>query len=83
MADPPNCESCGMPMSTPEEFGGGDTSSRYCVHCCHPDGTLQSYEQRLVGMAGFMVGTQGLSEDAARGAARAYMAQMPAWRDHG
>jgi len=81
MPEAPVCESCGMPMSAPEEFGGGDTANRYCTHCCNADGTLQTYEERLAGMTGFMMSTQGLSEEGAREAARAYMAEMPAWRD--
>jgi hypothetical protein len=75
------CVSCGMPMKEPKDFPLGDETKDYCVHCARPDGSMQSYEERTAGMAGFMVRTQGLDEDAALEAAKSLMASLPAWRD--
>ena len=36
------CQSCGMPMMSPEHHGGGDEDNDYCIQCCHPDGILKS-----------------------------------------
>lgn len=73
------CIACGMPMERAEDYPLGDESKDYCVHCARPDGSLQSYEERLSGMASFIVATQGLAEEAAMKAARAAMARLPAW----
>lgn len=77
-----NCQSCGMPMMSPGDYGGGDTENNYCAHCCHPDGSLKSYEEVLEGMVGLMMNTQGLDRAAAEGAAREYLSTMPAWSSH-
>ena len=74
-----NCESCGMPMMSPEHFGGGDEENRYCVHCCTSNGRLKSYEEVLEGMVGLMMNNRGLDKAAAAEAAREYLSTMPAW----
>ena len=74
------CIACGMPMVKPEEFAGGDVTKDYCVHCARPDGSMQSYEEKLNSMTGFIVKTQGFDEQAARQAAREMMAKLPAWK---
>jgi hypothetical protein len=74
------CDSCGMPMGSPEDFPLGDESKDYCAHCARPDGERQSYEERAAGMASFIVRTQGLDEEAALAAAKGLMARLPAWR---
>ena len=73
------CMSCGLPMSKPQDFGGGDPSNVYCVHCANPDGTLKSYDEVLAGMIGFMISTQNMDKEAAEGAAIEYLSKMPAW----
>lgn len=75
------CIACGMPMKTAAEFAMGDTGKDYCVYCARPDGTMQSYEEKLDGLTGFIIKTQGLDANAARNAARDMMAQLPAWKD--
>jgi hypothetical protein len=77
------CIACGMPMSKPEDFPLRDRTKDYCVHCARPDGSMQSYEERAVGMAAFIVRTQGLDEGAALAAAKAAMASLPAWAGRG
>lgn len=39
-ANTPICQSCGMPLTSPEQFGknaDGTANGDYCVYCC-PDG---------------------------------------------
>ncbi|MFB0559117.1 MAG: VOC family protein [Dehalococcoidales bacterium] len=74
-----NCLSCGMPMTKPEDFGGGNPENIYCVHCSNPDGTLKSYDEVLKGMVNFMIMSQNMDRETAERAAREYMAKMPAW----
>ncbi|HET7839365.1 MAG TPA: zinc ribbon domain-containing protein [Rectinemataceae bacterium] len=73
------CVACGMPMTKPEEYAGGLTTRDYCVHCARPDGSMQSYDEKLRSLAGFIVSTQGLDQGAATAAAKAMMARLPAW----
>lgn len=74
-----NCRSCGMPMTGPGDYGSGNTENQYCVHCCHPDGSLKSYEDVLEAMISLMMKMRGLDRAAAESAAREYMATLPAW----
>ena len=74
-----NCLSCGMPMTKPEDFGGGNSANIYCVHCANPDGSLKSYEEVSEGMASFMMQTQNMDKETAKQSAKEYMAKMPAW----
>ena len=74
------CIACGMPMVKKEEFAMGDTSKDYCVYCTRPDGSMQSYEEKLEGMTQFIIKTQGFDEKAARNTAREMMAKLPAWQ---
>ncbi len=74
------CVACGMPMNEPKEFAMGDTSKDYCIHCARPDGTMQSYEEKLDSLTGFIIRTQGLDKLAAGAAAGNMMAGLPAWK---
>ena len=74
-----NCMSCGMPMTKPEDFGGGNPANIYCLHCSKPDGSLKSREEVLEGMVGFMMMSRNMDRETAESAAREYMAKMPAW----
>ncbi len=74
-----NCLSCGMPMASPGDFGGGNPENKYCVHCCNPDGDLKSYEEVLEGMANFIMQSLNMDKATAGSAAREYMSKMPAW----
>ena len=73
------CLSCGMPMTKPEEFGGGNTANLYCVYCSHPDGSLKSREEVFAGMVNFMMTNQKMDRETAKKAAKEYMSKMPAW----
>jgi hypothetical protein len=77
-----NCQSCGMPMTGPGDFGGGNPENIYCVHCTHPDGSLKTYEEALEGMTTFMMQMQHLDRETAGKTAREYMSKMPAWSGH-
>jgi hypothetical protein len=74
------CIACGMPMSVPEDFAQGDTTRSYCRYCARPDGSMQSYEEKLLSMAGFLTKTQGLESSAATATAREMMSRLPAWQ---
>ncbi|MFC2008089.1 VOC family protein [Chloroflexota bacterium] len=74
-----NCMSCGMPMTKPEEFGGGDPTNLFCFLCCNPDGSLKSREEVYEGMVNFMMTSQNMDRKTAETAAKEYMAKMPAW----
>ncbi|MBI4940735.1 MAG: hypothetical protein HY830_08310 [Actinobacteria bacterium] len=67
------CESCGMPIET----------GRYCAHCTDAEGNLQAFEDRFERMVAWQARRE---PDAPRAdleaATLAYMATMPAWRDH-
>lgn len=75
------CQSCGMPMTTPQDFGGGDTESKYCVNCCHPDGSLKSYDEILKAVTALMMDKRNMDREAAAGAAVNYLSIMPAWSE--
>ena len=74
------CIACGMPMEAAEDFAMGDTSKEYCVHCAKPDGSMQSFDEKLDSLSLFIVKTQGLDKQVARGAAQKMMAELPAWK---
>ncbi len=75
------CVSCGMPMTRPEEFGGGNPANAHCVHCSDADGNLKSREEVFEGQVGFAMTSQNLDREAAESAVRESMSKMPAWRD--
>jgi hypothetical protein len=67
------CESCGMPIE----------AGPYCTYCVDSTGQLQPFEERFERM----VQWQGKREPGASRAdlekkTLAYMAAMPAWREH-
>jgi hypothetical protein len=67
-------------MKTKEDFAMGDESKDYCKYCARPDGSMQNYEEKLEGLTGFIIRTQGLDEGAARNAAKGMMTKLPAWK---
>jgi len=75
------CIACGMPMKTPHDFPMGDEKKDYCIHCARPDGTMQSYDEKLESMTNFIVKTQGLDTYAARNVAKGMLSKLPAWKD--
>ncbi|MGA2142985.1 MAG: zinc ribbon domain-containing protein, partial [Brevinematales bacterium] len=73
------CIACAMPMNTPQDFAMADISKDYCAHCARPDGSMQSYDEKLESMTGFIIKTQGFDLKAARETAKTVMSRLPAW----
>jgi hypothetical protein len=68
-----DCESCGMPIET----------GRYCPHCTDDNGALQSFDERFARMVAWEARRQPKATRAdLEKATLAYMATLPAWRDH-
>ena len=74
------CQSCGMPMKKPEEFGGGDTNSKYCKYCCNEDGSLKSREEVRKNMIKWVMDNKGAPKKEAQKAVDELMNKMPAWK---
>lgn len=49
-----------------------------CVYCSRPDGSMQTYEEKLDSMSRFIIKTQGFDEGAAKQTATELMAKLPA-----
>ncbi|WP_160674923.1 zinc ribbon domain-containing protein [Clostridium sp. C8-1-8] len=75
------CVACGMPMEKTSDFPNEDETKDYCKYCSRPDGSMQSYEEKLASLTNFMIRTQGLSEDAGNSAAKSMMEKLPAWQN--
>ena len=73
------CESCGMPMVKPEDFGGKDTSNKYCIYCTYENGELKSFEEKWEDMTAFITKTTDLSAENARKMAKENLLKQPAW----
>lgn len=80
MASVEVCQSCGMPMETPEMHGGGIEQNPYCVYCTDAEGHLKSREDVREGMVQFYMDAMGKSRDDAERVVDATMAEMPAWK---
>lgn len=74
------CISCGMPMEKADDYPLQDESKDYCIYCARPDGTLQSYEEKLKGTTEFIIRTQGLHKNAAHELAIRTLKKLPAWK---
>ncbi len=67
------CESCGMPI----EHGP------YCTHCTTADGALQPFDERFERMIQWQARrTPDASRAELAKKTLAYMATMPAWKEH-
>ncbi len=67
------CESCSMPIE----------SGRYCPHCVDEKGELQRFEVRFERMVSWQARkSPGASRAELEKATLAFMAKMPAWKDH-
>jgi len=76
------CISCGMPMESSAQHAMADVNKPYCNFCARPDGSMQSYEERVEGMAGYMMRTESIDHETAYAAAKAHMSTLPAWKNH-
>jgi hypothetical protein len=67
------CESCGMPIE----------AGPYCQYCVDERGQLQPFEERLERMMQWQARREpNASRAELERKPLAYMATMPAWRDH-
>ena len=78
-ANTPICQSCGMPMTAPEQFGknaDGTTNADYCVYCMR--GTLDE----MIDFCAPLEVKLGLfpDEKAARDALSHYLPTLKRWR---
>ncbi len=72
-SQPHPCESCSMPIET----------GRYCQYCTNEHGELQSFEERFERMLQWQARrSPGKSRGDLEAMTLAYMAKMPAWKDH-
>lgn len=68
-----NCESCGMPIE----------SGHYCTYCTDENGELQDFDTRFAAMVAWQQRRgPGTPREQVEADTRAYLASMPAWRDH-
>jgi hypothetical protein len=75
-----NCQSCGMPMDSDKQHGGGDPSNKFCIYCTDAAGKLKTREQVRQGMIAFFMKARRLDETAAAKFVDDYMKNMPAWK---
>lgn len=68
-----SCQSCGMAIE----------SGPYCPYCVDAAGQLQDFDTRFARMVAWALRENPqLSRAEAESSTLAYMARMPAWRDH-
>ncbi|MFO0652701.1 MAG: zinc ribbon domain-containing protein [Polyangiales bacterium] len=78
------CESCGRPMMSERDHGGGRGDNPYCRHCTDARGSLRAYEDVLEGLVRdeFMA-RNGMARPQAEVAARNALRHSPAWKGRG
>lgn len=74
------CISCGMPMTKPEEFGGGKKGNPSCVYCSNEDGSLKPRNIVRENMVKFWMSRESLDRAKAEKFTDDFMAKMPAWK---
>ena len=73
MSNKVKCDSCGMPIE----------AGPYCSYCVDAAGKLQPFEERFERMVQFQARREpDASREVLEQKTLAYMATMPAWRDH-
>lgn len=85
-AQTPVCQSCGMPLQTPDQIGkhsDGSANPDYCIYCCpngeeHMSGTLED----MIAFCAPLEVKLGLHPDEATARARlaAYLPTLKRWR---
>ena len=67
------CDSCTMPIE----------SGQYCQYCSDASGNLKPFDDRFESMIGFVMRRDSnLSRPEAEQQTLAFMAELPAWRNH-
>ena len=77
----PACQSCGSPMMSARDHGGGRENNPYCKYCSDSSGALLPYETVVQHMAEerFMK-VNGMPRPGAEEAARKALSHMPVWK---
>lgn len=75
-----NCESCGMPMSKPEDFGGQNPNNKYCRYCTDEKGILKPFDEKLNDFAEFIMKSNDFGKEQALKIAKENLLKMPAWK---
>jgi len=78
--DVKKCESCGMPMLKPSDFGGMREGNKYCKHCSYEDGTLRPRHEVREGMILFYMKMKKSDRKSAEQYVDEVMAGQPAWQ---
>ena len=76
------CICCGMPMNKKNDFAMGDESKDYCVYCAKEDGSMNSFDEAVEGMAEYMSESEKIDKNFARKKVLEYMKSMPAWKEN-
>lgn len=82
----PICQSCGMPMQSPEQYGKNADSSanpEYCIYCC-PEGEekMQGTLEEMIETCARIETKMGLHPDEATAKAKlaAYLPTLRRWK---
>ena len=77
----PACQSCGSPMMSARDHGGGKESNRYCRCCTDSGGALLPYEKAVQAFAEErLMKVNKMPRAGAEEAARKALSHMPAWK---
>jgi len=74
-----NCESCGMPMNSIDDFGGKNPENKYCKHCTDSQGNLKSYSEKVVDFKKLLIKSKNLGEEQAEKKAKEILTKFKAW----
>ncbi|MFW9845928.1 MAG: zinc ribbon domain-containing protein [Candidatus Thorarchaeota archaeon] len=74
------CESCGMAMQKPEDFGGGKLNNKTCVYCSDNEGNLKPRNEIREGMIQFWMQRESIDRKTAEKMTDEYMGTQPAWK---
>jgi len=78
------CIACGMPMESKADHPSGNMALDYCAYCARRDGSMQSYNEKLINYSSWLVRSQGLKQKAAIDHAQKILNELPAWKkSHG
>lgn len=82
----PFCQSCGMPMNKPEDFGTNADDSKNEEYCkfCYQDSKFtnpnMTMEQMIDKVTGIMAKMQGMPEDRANEIAKEFIPKLKRWQ---
>lgn len=74
------CEACGMPLSKPEDFAGGDENSQFCLYCVNKDGSVKTCEEIFEGGVQYFMSQIGGDRSMAEKITRKNMNMQSYWQ---